>query len=713
MTMHRDIENITRIGVSTKLGEIRNDILKCGNELEKRIHGRIGGLVSDLLKELEAHTCRIAFIGQVKAGKSSLINALIQKPNFLPTDVNPSTAVVTKLIFGSQSHAKDTALFHFFTEEEWDNLVTQGPPSRERSHMFSLPTARQKLNELQKRAEVRLGKDFNRLLGKHHLVSAVTPGLLQKYVSAGDMAPSQNAASGTIYSDLTRMAEVFLDSEQYTYPSVVIDTPGVNDLFFIRDEITFANLADADVYVIVLTAHQPLSTGDLSLLRLLRGLHKDKIIAVINRVDGLNDPAKEAGELEAFVRQTLKRECPQAVIPVVSVSALWATMALSLTEGASQFALTEGFRGYAEKLGFGTRLRERNTEKNPFFGPEDRQMLVECSGVPQVIRCISALIANAVTEGQLLPCASTLAAIAHNAATSSRYGLQALSPNKIRAGGYAEDFRAKAYNSFKQIEALIANIDKFLNDALSSIEKIIADEIRAIENYVYRSIDDFAESQSRAYFGGSAANVVLFFSQEALIFRSELADAFARYYNDILKLLSDKQRQAESGLRNMIKVMLPALDNVVQFGMSARKSGSSPIVSLGKATSLESQEFWDWFASSEIEKGQEHLKRLIALEFFRILREVIEFSRSDLRLVASDGIRRLRLLALSAVFPVAEQIEMSVRLYQARTSDAQDSEKAAQAAKDFDERTHQVIARYESLSAQFTELKKRCFLVPA
>ena len=273
--------------ITTQLGEVRKDILRAGNELEKRVHGRVGDLVNDLLSGLERHTCRIAFIGQVKAGKSSLINALLQKPGFLPTDVNPSTAVVTKLILGGRSQGADTALFHFFTEQEWDNLVSPEPNAEGRSQVFSLPGSRRKLDELQRRAEMQLGQDYKKLIGKHHLFSAVTPELLQSYVSASD----GGGAKQNTFSDITRMAEVFLDSTQSSYPSVLIDTPGVNDLFFVRDEITFANLADADVYILVLTAQQPLSRADLSLLRLLRGLQKNKIVAVINRVDTLSSPA--------------------------------------------------------------------------------------------------------------------------------------------------------------------------------------------------------------------------------------------------------------------------------------------------------------------------------------------------------------------------------------------------------------------------------------
>jgi signal recognition particle receptor subunit beta len=706
MTEQHQNENPAFAGVSAPLGEVRRDILRVGDELEKRVHGRAGGLVNDLLSGLEGHTCRIAFIGQVKAGKSSLINALIQKPDFLPTDVNPSTAVVTKLVLGSRSQAADTALFHFFTEEEWENLVSPEPSQDRRSQVFSLPGSRKKLTELQQRAETRLGKDFKKLIGKHHLFSAVTPELLQTYVSAND----GGGAKQNTYSDLTRMAEIFLDSGQQSYPSVLIDTPGVNDLFFVRDEITLANLADADVYILVLTAQQPLSRADISLLRLLRGLQKNKIVAVINRVDTLAKPAEEIDDLEVYVRQTLNRECPHATIPVVSASANWGTMALGVAANPGKYPVTESFIRYAETLGFTKHIQASQLKNRSHFGPEDREMLAACSGIPRIIRVIGNLAANAISEGQLLPCASTMAAIAHNAATSSRYGLQTLAPDGPLIGGAGI---AKAPAAYKQLQSLVEAIDKQLNGSLEEIHSVIANETQALERYMYRSIGHLSEAQSKAYFNGGAANAVRTFSQEALTFRSELADGFAKHYTDILKLLSSQHRQAESGLRNTIKAMLPALDNVMQFGMAAEKAGSSSVISLGKATALETPEFWEWFASDGAAKGQDYLKRLIDSEFVLIVREIMETCRADLKLFASDGIRRLRLLALGAVIPLAEQLEMSVRVHQLLAEHSLSPEARTKAANEFRERAQQVIGGYESLLAELNTLKKRCFLVPS
>lgn len=708
--------NLINIGVSSKLGEIKANILKTGNELEKELHSGVAGFVSDTLNEFESHVCRIAFIGQIKAGKSSLINALIQKPGFLPTDVNPSTAVVTKVFFGSQRQAGNTALFHFFTESEWEGLISGKSRDPKGSGLFSLPGTQKKLAELQRRAEERLGANFSKVLGKHHLFSSITPQLLGQYVSTGDYA--QRLESTKLYSDVTKMAEIFLEGKPFTYPSVLIDTPGINDFFFIRDDITHSNLADADIYILVLTAQQPLSSGDLSLLRLLRGLQKDKIIAVVNRIDGLGDVLNQSGELEAFVRATLRRECPHATIPVILASAKWGNAALNGNAAKPDYLLTPDFRRYAAHRGFGEDLGKNGGEAGRAFNGNDSRMLLACSGIPKLVELMSQFIANAVTEEQLLPCASTLSAIAHNTAIASRFSLKALAPEKSSGPSLAspsEAIRRQAHTSLSGLEALIADVEQLLKSALLDCDRTVSGEVLTLERYIYHSIDAFAEAQAAAFIESRSTRGFLdAFSGEALRFRSDLADAFARYYTEISKIISDKQRETETSLRKMMKAMLPALDNVVQFGLTARKAKPPSIMSLGKATALETAEFWD-LKAAEIagpdSVRQDELKRAIATEFIVILRELVGLARSDLKLNSSNMIRRLRILAFSAVLPLIEQIEKLIEAYKKDTAGAGGQAELSFMSA-FQNRLKENIARQEMLAAQLNDLKKQCFLLP-
>jgi len=69
----------------------------------------------------------ITFIGQVKAGKTSLINAMAGWPGLLPSDVNPWTSVVTSIhLTPSWTTGAAGANFRFFDPQEWDRLVEKG-----------------------------------------------------------------------------------------------------------------------------------------------------------------------------------------------------------------------------------------------------------------------------------------------------------------------------------------------------------------------------------------------------------------------------------------------------------------------------------------------------------------------------------------------------------------------------------------------------------
>jgi len=69
----------------------------------------------------------VTVIGQIKAGKTSLLNAMIGAPGLLPTDVNPWTSVVTSLHINTPSPELNVkAKFKFFDNAEWEKLVSNG-----------------------------------------------------------------------------------------------------------------------------------------------------------------------------------------------------------------------------------------------------------------------------------------------------------------------------------------------------------------------------------------------------------------------------------------------------------------------------------------------------------------------------------------------------------------------------------------------------------
>ncbi len=290
--------------------------------------------------QLQRQACRVAFVGQVKAGKSSLINVLVEQPDLLPANINPCTAVVTRLSFGVPDKPRSGALFTFFNREEWRRLSLGGRTRELTDRLFpdfNWEVLRSQVRAMEDRAREKLGASFEELLGKEHLYEEIQPDLLVRYVGAEhpDAESLAERAEGK-FSDITKSADIYLDLGAFSFPTVLIDTPGVNDPFLVRDEITRQNLEAADICVVVVTARQPLSATDINLLRMLRGLKKNRLIIFINKVDELRGGDEVLQEIGRQVSSTLKREFPSAHIPVVFGSAAFAHKALNRgVEGVS------------------------------------------------------------------------------------------------------------------------------------------------------------------------------------------------------------------------------------------------------------------------------------------------------------------------------------------------------------------------------------------
>jgi predicted GTPase len=719
------IKSIADASSLAKLGGVKKEVLRAGAEVESRLNTQVSVFVNDILKELESHTCRIALIGQIKAGKSSLANALIRKPGLLPTDVNPSTAVVTKVFVGAPAEKQNSALFHFFSDAEWDRLMRGGRfDVVEPTPQKLLSDGNKKLAELRQRAEHRLGRDYAKHLGKHHLFSAVTPGLLEQYVSAGDYADesaSKDTNALALFSDITKEAEVFLDGQPFAYPTVIIDTPGTNDPFFVRDEITHAYLAGADVYLVVLTAHRPLSESDLALFRMLKGLQRDKIIAVINRMDVLPNIVGELDRLTSAVRSALHREFPNTVIPVVATSALWANSALeSMTSGRMPPYIETAARS-AERLGV-AQQSELTAWQN---GDQDKaariaELLYGLSGITGVINMVSRLIGNAVTEEQLLPSTSTLSAVTENTAISLRFGSHALDPSRSSFHNRSpqhQALRGKTESNLNNVKTLLDSIEQILQDAENDLSQQITNEFHRIEKYMFYTVERFAESQTDSFaIKGISPAFQAEFARESLRLRSELAEDFAHHFGTLYRALNATQRDVETRLRQTAKSVLPSLDDVLHYGVPSSRIPSVSSISLSKVTAFDLDDFWQGAILRGVgpESQVENFKLLVRSEYIFMLRELFDDARKDLDRQMSTSTRRLRFMTYSAIHPFVEQLRQIATHYRDVIAQQQDATIRTEAKlKGILDQWRNEVTAFERLAEQLKNLKKQCFLIAA
>jgi len=316
----------------------RAGILSLCERLQSAVTADQGQPVAGIAQRMTGKLASVSFIGQVKAGKTSLMNAFIGRPGFLPADVNPWTAVITRVTFGKDGTNPGAAVFSFFDDAEWQSFTQR--EGRLQEVIKTIPGSEDKIatveaevERMRARARFRLGDSFEALLGQAHAFRAVTPEILARYICAGD-DPEGRLRSPTAgrFADITREAVINFGLDRFEHPLVTVDTPGLNDPLLIREEVTLRSLEGSDIFVLVLTAHQAFSSTDLYLLRILNAMRLDRLIIFVNRVDELTNPVNDLPEITRHVKDMLRREKLPEDVPVIYGSAMWAEYALGIEE---------------------------------------------------------------------------------------------------------------------------------------------------------------------------------------------------------------------------------------------------------------------------------------------------------------------------------------------------------------------------------------------
>ena len=291
-----------------KSRELRQALVRLGKIGDKGTN-RAARKLHHQLKHAEPS---VTMIGQVKAGKTSLVNAMVGMPDLLPADVNPWTSVVTSLhLTPNIAVEENRASFRFFDMEEWSRLLDRGGRIGELAARAGaedeLEKVRAQIVEMREKSRKRLGDKFELLLGQQHDYNYLDGDLIERYVCLGDDFEDDHETSQSQgrFADITKSAALFVHRPELPMPLCIRDTPGVNDTFMIREQITIRAIRESRICVVVLAAHQALSSVDLALIRMIANVKSREVLIAVNRVDELNDPVNQVPEIRESIRQTL------------------------------------------------------------------------------------------------------------------------------------------------------------------------------------------------------------------------------------------------------------------------------------------------------------------------------------------------------------------------------------------------------------------------
>jgi len=663
LTESQGAQLFTPRAVGFELEADRRELVACGQELQAAAPFQGRSFFDDSLQLLRRLACRIAVIGQVKAGKSSFINAFVGRPGLLPTDVNPWTTAVTHLHFGcADTPTNVAAQFTFFDTGEWEHLVHGGGHIRELTQRlvpgFEVELLQKHVDAMRSQSEQRLGPVLPSLLGQKHSFPSISTEILERYVCSG--VPGSREGQKGAYADVVKAADLYFTGKEFGMPTTIIDTPGTNDPFLVRDEITRRALETADVYIVMLTARQALSSADVALLRILRGLRKDRILVFINRIDDLGDVVRDTPSIVEQVNAGLRREFPTSQIPVIAGSALWAKMAISGSDADIDRALTRKMKAYAAQLA--EPAGEPQSDAGSSRKEQNARALLLCSGfsvLPQALANLAVHSRAGHVLKQICRSFCELGQVGRNATLQAVDLLEAEEKSILsRQQQGIEELRAIDAEVSKN-EQLTVALGGLLVDLQSRTDQVIDEHCSAMLEVFHGAVSDFSQDECenlrRAIADGQRRGV---WRCETTALRQRLEECLIGSF-----------RAAEQDLGKLAGHVFPRLQQLLirhypqwkQTNEAANDPIEAELPSLGalsQMVALDLGEPWwkGWWATRRNADEQvAELDRLVHDEFYPVADELVHATRAQLKAQQSAVLQKSTSIYMGLVEFLQEQ----------------------------------------------------------
>lgn len=227
------------------------------------------GLLSDAFNKefaslFDKDVLRIGIIGKMKAGKSSLVNALIFGNRVLPVGDKPVTVTLTEISFGE----KESVEVELMTEEEIESLKTLASFDKNDK---KANCAREIIEQIE------------------HI-----EGGYQQYVDQNKMSISLNelpeyVADGGKLSGLAKIVRINLNDKKLQGISIV-DTPGFNDPIESRGETTKNAIKNCQILLFVHDYYDRYDDDEVAMAsEQIQYAGAAEVIDIVNKIDREKD----------------------------------------------------------------------------------------------------------------------------------------------------------------------------------------------------------------------------------------------------------------------------------------------------------------------------------------------------------------------------------------------------------------------------------------
>ncbi len=242
----------------------------------------------ELEKKLDNEVLTIGVIGQMKAGKSTFLNAFVFERDVLPAATTPMTAALSIITYGEEEKVE----VEFYSREEWEEQCLNAKKNIEEITDELIKSKVQAAQELVKKAE-KLGSRLEELLGK---TQTDTLDHLIEYVGADGR-----------FVSITKSVKIYYPKE-YLKGVEIVDTPGFNDPIVSREQRTTDFLEKADVVLMMLYAGRPFDATDREIIfKHLRKCGIGKLVVGINKYDIPFENGETEEEIKQYVVEEIRR----------------------------------------------------------------------------------------------------------------------------------------------------------------------------------------------------------------------------------------------------------------------------------------------------------------------------------------------------------------------------------------------------------------------
>lgn len=278
MTIDRYVEKVEKVKLIANHEKIKNSVTK-----------DIEGRLENFIKQCKNPELHVAFVGVVKAGKSTLINAFFGR-ELASAAVTPETAALTKFRSGK---GKNFIKLKFYTNSEWDSIWQD--------------IKDKKNSEFVKEYEELNAGNFKRDWLEHE-------DFYEEFLNEESMKESIKKWTSSKSATHYFVKEVEVGIANFSLPDqvVLVDTPGLNDPVRYRSDLTRQYIDRANAVVLCVQA-KVLSTADLETIYKVFAkcrFNPGKVFIVGSQMDLLNDPELDWEEQkEQWIKYLNGKEC--------------------------------------------------------------------------------------------------------------------------------------------------------------------------------------------------------------------------------------------------------------------------------------------------------------------------------------------------------------------------------------------------------------------